>query len=86
MYRPHQARETLIMMMEEQLEEGRKEMEECERVRGKVEESLKMMEGLGLNAEGSGVRGVNGAVKDAKAKEMEDTQSLWQMIHEMDPD
>jgi mediator of RNA polymerase II transcription subunit 7 len=86
MYRPHQARETLIMMMEEQLEEGRREMEECERVRGKVEESLKAMEGLGLNAEGSGVRGVNGVVKDSKAKEMEDTQRLWQMIHEMDPD
>ena len=73
------------MMMEEQLEEGRREMEECERVRGKVEESLKAMEGLGLNAKGSGVRGVNG-VKDVKAKEMEDTQRLWQMIHEMDPD
>jgi mediator of RNA polymerase II transcription subunit 7 len=86
MYRPHQARETLIMMMEEQLEEGRREMEECERVRGKVEESLKAMEGLGLNAEGSGVRGVNGVVKNTKAKEMDDTQSLWQMIHEMDPD
>jgi mediator of RNA polymerase II transcription subunit 7 len=83
MYRPHQARETLIMMMEEQLEEGRREMEECERVKAKVEESLKAMEGLSLNAEGSGV---NGVVKDAKVKEMEDTQRLWQMIHEMDPD
>jgi hypothetical protein len=52
-------------------------------VKAKVEENLKAMEKLGLNAEGSGV---NGAVKDAKAKEMEDTQRLWQMIHEMDPD
>jgi mediator of RNA polymerase II transcription subunit 7 len=86
MYRPHQARETLIMMMEEQLGEGRREMEEYERVKAKVEESLKAMEELGLNAEGSGVRRVNGSVKDAKAKEMEDTQRLWQMIHEMDPD
>jgi mediator of RNA polymerase II transcription subunit 7 len=83
MYRPHQARETLIMMMEEQLEEGRREMEECERVKAKVEESLKTMEGLGLNAECSSV---NGVAKDAKAKETEDTQRLWQMIHEMDPD
>jgi hypothetical protein len=71
------------MMMEEQLEEGRREMEECERVKAKVEESLKTMEGLGLNVEGSSV---NGVAKDAKAKETEDTQRLWQMIHEMDPD
>jgi mediator of RNA polymerase II transcription subunit 7 len=83
MYRPHQARETLIMMMEEQLEEGKREMEECERVKAKVEESLKAMERLGLNTEGSGV---NGVAKDAKAKETEDTQRLWQMIYEMDPD
>jgi hypothetical protein len=45
-----------------------------------------VMEGLGLNAEGSGVRGADGVVKDAKAKEVEDTQRLWQMILEMDPD
>ena len=74
------------MMMEEQLEEGRREMEECEKVKAKVEESLKVMEELGLNAEDSGVRRADGVVKDAKAKEMEDTQRLWQMIHEMDPD
>jgi hypothetical protein len=71
------------MMMEEQLDEGKREMEECERVKAKVEESLKAMERLGLNTEGSGV---NGVAKDAKAKETEDTQRLWQMIYEMDPD
>jgi hypothetical protein len=61
------------MMMEEQLEEGRREMGECERVRRKVEESLREMEGLGRDS-------------DFKAKRRDDTQRLWQMIHELDHD
>jgi mediator of RNA polymerase II transcription subunit 7 len=84
MYRPHQARETLIMMMEEQLEEGRREMEECERVRGKVEESLREMEGLVRDSEVGG--GANGVGKNDAANEQDDTQRLWQMIHELDHD
>jgi mediator of RNA polymerase II transcription subunit 7 len=83
MYRPHQARETLIMMMEEQLEQGRREMEECDRVRRKVDESLREMEGFGRDSEVGG-RGMNGVGGEAKTKEVEDTQRLWQMIHELD--
>lgn len=56
-YRPHQARESLIMMMEDQLERSRKETEGIEEMKGKVEGILK---GLGQakliseEAEGAG--------------------------------
>jgi mediator of RNA polymerase II transcription subunit 7 len=42
-YRPHQARESLIVMMESQLAEGRKETEQCEKMKKKVEERLQFM-------------------------------------------
>jgi mediator of RNA polymerase II transcription subunit 7 len=54
-YRPHQARESLIMMMEEQLERCRAETEGIERMKGKVEGILR---GLGqaklVDREGDG--------------------------------
>lgn len=43
-YRPHQARESLIMMMEDQLERSKRETEGIEEIKGKVEGILK---GLG---------------------------------------
>jgi mediator of RNA polymerase II transcription subunit 7 len=46
-YRPHQARETLIMMMEEQLEEMDKEIEDSRRAREKVEGVLKEAQSIG---------------------------------------
>jgi mediator of RNA polymerase II transcription subunit 7 len=86
MYRPHQARETLIMMMQEQLEEGKREMAECETVRRKVEESLRQMEAFGRDGEIVGGKGLNGVDGDSKPTERDDTRSLWRMIHELDHD
>ena len=39
------------MMMEEQLAEGRRELEECERVKRKVEDRLTEIEGFGGDEE-----------------------------------
>ncbi|RPA74605.1 MED7-domain-containing protein [Ascobolus immersus RN42] len=46
-YRPHQARETLIMMMEEQLEQMDKEIEDSRKARERVEEVLKEAQEIG---------------------------------------
>ena len=43
-YRPHQAKESLIEMMEEQIRKGREEIRLCAEAKTKVEEVLK---GLG---------------------------------------
>ena len=72
-------------MMQEQLEEGRREMAECERVRRKVEESLMEMEALGKDGEFAGGEPLNGIGSgDSEAQERDDTQNLWRLIHELD--
>lgn len=72
-------------MMQEQLEEGKREMAECERVRRKVEESLVEMEALGKDGEFVGGKALNGLGSgDSEAQERDDTQSLWHLIHELD--
>lgn len=74
------------MMMEERLEEGRREMEECERVRRKVEDSLKEMERLRREGQAGGEMGVSGNGGQSKAKELDDIHSLWQTIYKVDDD
>lgn len=46
-YRPHQARETLIMMMEEQIEQMDKEIEDSRKARERVEEVLREAQSIG---------------------------------------
>lgn len=50
MYRPHQARESLIAMMEEEIAEAEREIEESGKMRVRVEEVLKGMEERGFEA------------------------------------
>ncbi|KZZ87352.1 F-actin-capping protein subunit alpha [Ascosphaera apis ARSEF 7405] len=50
-YRPHQAREEVIRLMEEQLKKSREEIEEMEKVKVKVEEVLR-----GIVGEGQAIR------------------------------
>ena len=50
LYRPHQARESLILMMEEQLQKAKDEIQEMDRVKGKVENFLKELEAEGREA------------------------------------
>jgi mediator of RNA polymerase II transcription subunit 7 len=52
MYRPHQARETLILRMEREIEEARKEIREVRAVMGKVEGVLKELEEEGREVDG----------------------------------
>ena len=70
------------MMMEEQLAEGRRELEECERVKRKVEDRLTEMEGFGGDGE-IGLRSGNSVGEEYRGKEAEDTRRMWQMIHEL---
>ncbi|KAL9622689.1 MAG: hypothetical protein Q9160_002999 [Pyrenula sp. 1 TL-2023] len=80
MYRPHQARETLILMMEEQIRGAEKEIEECDRVSKTIKDLLEELENEG-NRNGArepnlGIEGASPSVK----KENED-RALWAAIH-----
>lgn len=79
-YRPHQARETLIMMMEEQLARKRKEIEDIRVMKAKVEA---LLDGSGK----SGVEQISTAEEDAGLleadadEERKDVQrAMWQAL------
>lgn len=83
-YRPHQARETLIHMMEEQVERCKAETrackDACERVRGVLEQTE---EGKGL------IQPVLGAEEKSQSKVEKDRESkmkaekrIWEVIEQ----
>ncbi|KAI1610353.1 MED7 protein-domain-containing protein [Exophiala viscosa] len=85
MYRPHQARESVKEMLEGFLEDGEKEIEECDRLKSRAEDLLddigkmKSLSPSSTFAQASGTS-VNGANYDAK---MEEQRRMWQRIHEI---
>ena len=66
LYRPHQARESLARMMEEQISRGRREITECERVVSGVEGKMEGLRWAGMVAEGGGEKRGNGMVEGEK--------------------
>jgi mediator of RNA polymerase II transcription subunit 7 len=69
MYRPHQARETLILRMEKEIEEGRKEIREMRTVMGKMEGALKELEEDGREVgAGEGPRGEKSMIDENERK------------------
>lgn len=68
-------------MMEEQLEEGRREMEECDVVKRKVERVLREIE----DGKFHGGRGDSGQDMGAKAQGEElHVKQLWKMMTDID--
>ncbi|KAL9113516.1 MAG: hypothetical protein Q9227_002253 [Pyrenula ochraceoflavens] len=94
-YRPHQARENVIAMMEEQLQRGRGEIEESEKVIGKIGNLLKELGGQGQDGQKANGRSNMVTVKvDSPAdetlpenisdrKDNEDVQWLWSVVNEI---
>lgn len=89
-YRPHQAREALILLMEEQVERGKAEQKGMEELKAKVDEVLAGLgEGLDRGGEDDGVGGgVDGAVtrsghqsKEEK-KKIEAEKRMWEFLRE----
>ncbi|KAI9818819.1 MAG: Mediator of RNA polymerase II transcription subunit 7 [Pycnora praestabilis] len=78
-YRPHQARETLIMMMEEQLERSRAEIEGVRRMKEKIEGILE-----GLGGEGLGGDAKMGDAEARKVQEngsmQEEQRRIWEVL------
>lgn len=80
MYRPHQARENLIAMMEEQIVAGRGELEECDRLKGKVGEMMTQ-----IKKGGGGMIEEEKRVDPSKRVDREElkSQQLWEKIMEI---
>jgi mediator of RNA polymerase II transcription subunit 7 len=73
-YRPHQARESLILMMEEQLEKSKKEAEDIFKMKKKVEDTISGLADINL-AEID--EEMNGVVED---KEMQEGLDVWEQL------
>jgi mediator of RNA polymerase II transcription subunit 7 len=81
MYRPHQARESLIAMMEAMVEDGRREMEKCERMKARIEEILEGLEERGKEMSGDEGEKETGISSTAKGSDQgENARQLWRMI------
>lgn len=89
LYRPHQARESLILMMEEQLQKSREEIQEMDNMKGRVEEFL-----TNLKAEGEAATRCNDSidpepnakvrsVKKGEEEELEEFRTMWQALDEI---
>lgn len=85
MYRPHQARESVKEMLERILEDGQREMDECDRLKQRVEDflgevgSLSAQMAPNTSAQDNGTSSSLGSV-DGK---MVEQRRMWKMIHEM---
>ncbi|KAK2736911.1 hypothetical protein FQN57_000514 [Myotisia sp. PD_48] len=85
LYRPHQARESLILMLENQLNESKAEIEEMDRMKSKLEAFL-----VGLKSEGqTALHSISSPVPelddnssdaDQLAQEIESSHSMWKLL------
>jgi len=74
-YRPHQARETLIQMMEEQVRQGREEIRICRETEERVREALGS---LGKDLEVAGVEG--GRKRKRERGKAWEERRVWEML------
>lgn len=93
MYRPHQARESLIAMMEGQLDEWRKETDECSKVQSRAEELLGEIErrgkldggvdggGENMDLDGQDTRRTRPLIADAR---VDCSRRLWKMLTDIE--
>lgn len=79
-YRPHQARETLILMMEEQLERKKAEVEGVKRMKAKIEEALASFRDSSPDLEDLDVDKSQKSTEDEKRKELQ--RHMWRAIEE----
>lgn len=80
LYRPHQARESLIMMMEEQLERSKDEIKQMDKVKADIETLLGQLEDEGRQTS-SAVQpeGVNQTTEDAR-RVIDDSRLVWDLL------
>jgi mediator of RNA polymerase II transcription subunit 7 len=82
-YRPHQARESLILRMEEEVEKGRKEVEDVRKLKERVEALVEVGGGAGdvvVNGRGSDEPASMNAAKSEDQRELEVQKAIWGVL------
>lgn len=87
LYRPHQARESLILMMERQLQKSREEIQQMDEMKDRAEEFLAKLKSEGHDAENSDLDQVNGDGEPSTVKvesKVEEFHAMWKALDEID--
>ncbi|EXJ95436.1 hypothetical protein A1O1_00557 [Capronia coronata CBS 617.96] len=84
MYRPHQARESVKEMLEEVLVNGQKEIDECDRLKERVDGFLRSVGELKTAHATDGQLPADGspAPQATDNAKLEEQRKLWKLIHE----
>jgi mediator of RNA polymerase II transcription subunit 7 len=80
LYRPHQARESLIMMMEEQLNHSREEIKQMDKVKSDIEGILEQLQAEGRRVATSESGDDNDQAKALKKQADEHSQLIWDLL------
>ncbi|OJJ64563.1 hypothetical protein ASPSYDRAFT_141641 [Aspergillus sydowii CBS 593.65] len=82
LYRPHQARESLIMMMEEQLSRTKEEIQQMDKLKGELNVTLDQLAAEGADVGSTVSPAIEDDKKAVKLKERatEDSRLLWDII------
>ncbi|EYE92072.1 mediator complex subunit MED7 [Aspergillus ruber CBS 135680] len=81
LYRPHQARESLIMMMEEQLDRTREEIREMDKVKADIEGTLEQLKAEGIDADTT-LDSKNSGKPSNSDQSTEESQLVWGLMDE----
>lgn len=80
LYRPHQARESLIMMMEEQLNHSREEIKQMDKVKADIENVLEQLQAEGRRVAPGELENTNDLAKPAKERADAHSQLIWDLL------
>ncbi|KAJ5081819.1 hypothetical protein NUU61_010083 [Penicillium alfredii] len=81
LYRPHQARESLIMMMEEQLDRTRDEIRQMDKAQAEIEAALNQLQVEGRQT-GSAQQAAEeaGVSKTQNSRAVDDSRLIWDLL------
>jgi mediator of RNA polymerase II transcription subunit 7 len=80
LYRPHQARESLIMMMEEQLQRSKDEIKQMDKVKADIESVLDQLEAEGRQVSSVEQPGDADHSTEAAQRAVEDSRLVWDIL------
>lgn len=78
LYRPHQARESLILLMEEQLNRTKEEIQQMDKTKGEIEGFLEQLRAQGVDVDGAAANGGDKKTVESRA----DSQLMWDLLDE----
>lgn len=81
-YRPHQARESLILMMEEQLERTKEEIQQMDKTKADIGAFLERLRSEGVDVDAASGTSDKDTRPEESQKAVEDSRMVWDLVDE----